>query len=93
MRNFKRIEIVAICPLLWADVHITVTLVETKLLLKRKVRLIIYFLYEVGKVAKLRNPRAVTIQIYSLDYKIVDILRVFGVTSRKRGVRNESHHY
>ena len=93
IRNFKKINVEAICPLLRADVHTTLTLVETELLLKRKLRVIIYLLWEVGKVAKLRNPRAVTEQIHSLAFKILEIVRVFGVTFRKCGVRYESRHY
>ena len=87
IRNFKQIKIEDICPLLWAAVHKTVTLVETELFLKGKVRLIIYLLCEVGKAAKLRNQRAFTEQIHSIDFKILEIVRLFGVTSCKCGVR------
>ena len=93
IRNFKRLEIEAICPLLSADVYTTVTLVGTEPLLKRIIGVIIYLLCKVGKVAKFRNPRAVREQIHFLDFKILEIVRVFVVTARKCSVRYEYDNY
>ena len=55
--------------------------------------MIIYLPCEFWKVAKLQNLRAVTEQIHLLDFKILEIGRLFVVIYCKCVVRYEYYHY
>ena len=93
VRNFKRIEIKAVCPCLWCYIHITIALVKSELLFYGKIIGVIYLLVEVRLVAELRDSDAVTEKIHSLNLEVLEIVRVVRVTPRECGVRNEAHHH
>ena len=93
VRNFKRVEIEAVRPLLGGHILTTVALVKAQLLLKRLIIGIIYLFGKVRLVAEARHPHAVTEQVHPFNLEVFKIIRVLRITARKCRVRNETYHH